>query len=62
MGESEYITWWITSSLRQTRPRARHAENTKVDFRPRSIQRMTCKDQPRSFHVHYCLTMQSIDG
>ena len=53
MGVSEYITWWITSSLRQTRPRARHAENTKVDFRTISIQRMTCKDQPRSLYAHH---------
>ena len=62
MGVREYITWWITSSLRQTRPRARHAENTKVDFRPRSIQRMTCKDQPRSLYAHHSFVQGLIDN
>ena len=46
-------------------PRARHAENTEDGFRPISIERMTRKDQPRSFYVDYSfvqglLRMQSI--
>ena len=33
--------------------RARHAEDTEEGFKLMSIQRMTCKDQPKSFYVHY---------
>ena len=33
--------------------RARQAEDTEDGFKLMSIQRMTCKDQPKSFYVHY---------
>ena len=33
--------------------RARHAEDTEEGFKLMSIQRMTCKDQPRSFYGYY---------